>query len=151
MSIKRFIAVEKAIYLTGQATEGASRRACASVTVAAMAVAVINPTPGIVSNRRLSWLVRCQARSSFSIILICNLRSISCATRGRRAMRAEAGRSMGSSPKTCSISMRTCLMTCATTIPNSARCARNASSSAAPKPWASSACNSGWLPLTKRK
>jgi hypothetical protein len=38
----------------------------------------------------------------------------------------QAGRSMGSSPKTCSISVRTCLMPCATTIPNSARCARNA-------------------------
>jgi Transposase IS116/IS110/IS902 family len=39
----------------------------------------ISPTPRIVSDRRLSWLVRCQARSSFSIILICNLSSISCA------------------------------------------------------------------------
>src|SRR5262245_23904164 len=60
-----------------------------SVTVVAMAVAVINPTPGIVSNRRLSWLVRCQARSFFSIVLICNLSSISCATRGRRAVRGK--------------------------------------------------------------
>jgi hypothetical protein len=41
-----------------------------------------------------------------SIILICNLRSISCASRGRRAMRARAGRSMGSSPKTLSIRSR---------------------------------------------
>jgi hypothetical protein len=67
---------------------------------------------GIVSNRRLSWLVRCQARSSFSIVLICNLSSISCATGGRSAVRARAGRSMVSarSPKTLSISARTCLM-----------------------------------------
>jgi hypothetical protein len=46
----------------------------------------------------------------------CNLSSISCATSGRRAMRARIGRSMVSSPKTFSISARTCLMSYATTI-----------------------------------
>jgi hypothetical protein len=48
------------------------RKCEGSVTVTAMAVAVINLTPGIVSKRRLFWLVRCQARSSFSIVLISN-------------------------------------------------------------------------------
>src|SRR5208283_4965564 len=41
-------------------------------------------------------------------------------------VRARAGRSMASLPKTLSTSARTCLIPCGTTIPNSARCARNA-------------------------
>jgi len=100
-----------------------------SVTVAVIAVAVMKPTPGIVSNRLPAAFVRCQASSSASIALICAPNSRTCDTRGASAYRARAGMRGASGlslPKTRSISVAKPLASCAAIKPNSARWLRRA-------------------------
>src|SRR4051794_10035031 len=60
-------------------------------TVAAMAEAVMTPTPGIVANRRLASLFRCQARIACSISLMRRCRSPSWSATAVIAIRACGG------------------------------------------------------------
>ena len=63
-----------------------------SGTLAASAVAVMTPTPGIVSSRWLAAFCRCRTSSCRSILRIASARCSSCDPNARSAERAIAGR-----------------------------------------------------------
>ena len=90
-----------------------------SDTLAARAVAVITPTPGIVSSRRLTSSARCQTRRRRSSLCISPARRSSWAIRLSNDVRAISGSSY-SSGRVFSNTASLC-GPCAATMPNSAR------------------------------
>ena len=97
-----------------------------SPTLATMAVAVIGPMPGMVARRWLCSLLLCHAMISSSSSRIRRYNCLSCSPIDDKTRRASAG--IDSSLPSSRISKRrvTFAIPCATTIPYSARCPRNA-------------------------
>src|SRR5437764_6145494 len=97
-----------------------------STTIAAIAVAMIGPMPGIVAKRWLSGLLRCQAVSSFSTFATAACASSTCVASTRRTGRARSGKRRSLASRTIAISWLTLRSPAGATTPNSARCARSA-------------------------
>jgi len=99
---------------------------CGSVMEDASADAVIGPMPGVVSRRRLSWLVRCQAWIRFSASLISRSSDSNCRTSPSRQVRASAGMRSSSPSVTIASSFLSWGSPTRATTPSSAMCARSA-------------------------
>jgi hypothetical protein len=93
--------------------------------VAAKAVAVIGPIPGMVASKRQIELVLWISANRMSIPSICCFSASSCPTRASKAKQASSGRSSRISSSFATRASTRCLP-CGTITPYSAKCARNA-------------------------
>src|SRR5215813_1714149 len=134
------------------------RKPLGSTTVAAMAVAMIGPMPGMLARRWLTGLLLCQAMSCFSIAATAASSCSICAASTCNTWRAKSGSRASRSSRTMAISLPTLRKPCGAITPNSARCPRKAftrpvrwrTSRSRPRCSSTAACWSAVLTGTKR-
>src|SRR6185312_10972770 len=133
------------------------RKPLGSATIAATAVAIMGPMPGIVAKRWLTGLLLCQPISCFSSAEIAASSCSICTASTCSTWRARLGRRVSSSSRMIAISLPTLRRPCGAITPNSARCARRAftsivrwrTSRSRPRCSSTAACCSAVLPGTK--